>query len=127
MRKIQLMMFSFFALFSLSAFAEEAQLTWSITEVTLDGEAYNRLELDVVLGPRYIKANGAIANSETFLTLPATGTCFLTSSDGAFCNVQAGLYLFSVNLNAELNGSYLITQPNGEQAGPGSVTLLNIQ
>lgn len=78
----------------------------------LTNGSYVSLDLDGNLGNRYVSVFGAMQANDG-LSSPATGSCFITGTGGAFCNLQVDHLSITVDLDSTLNGLILVKDASG--------------
>ncbi|CAN0433571.1 unnamed protein product, partial [Discosporangium mesarthrocarpum] len=75
-----------------------------IEGIQIEGVQDNQIRLDLNLGSRYISANGAVIDTNG-TSYPATGTCYLTNTQGLFCSLNVGTYLYTLDIEASMQGT----------------------
>lgn len=85
---------------------------------------FYELALDIDLGDEYMAANGVMKAGA--LGVPATGTCFFTSTGGVFCNLQVDQDSYSVDLSVQLSGTLIVKGANGTIVDTAPIHLVDI-
>ena len=98
---------------------------WKITGLFIDGLFETGLQLDLNLTRRFLAVTGALESSDG-LESPATGSCFFTSSNGIFCNLQIDHFSYTVALDKNLNGTITAKNAIGAQVDAGIISFLGI-
>jgi len=108
MKKLLLAM----AIFAYSATANASAdftVTWDLPGLV----GVNSITIDLTFGNDFIAAHGGV-NSVNGLTLPATGTCFLTAQGGIQCNLEVGQGVTGIlDIGPTLNGTWRTNNANG--------------
>lgn len=122
---------SLFFSFSLPAFAglDDAQLDLGITPFNFEVfessiKTYDQIQLDIEQSPRVFKANGALRYSVDGDGFPITGTCSLTEQQTVFCALNASFASIYLELDGELNGTYLLNGADGVFISEGAVSFI---
>lgn len=88
MKKIVMTAISFMCFISTLAYSQsDFSVDFGVAGVTVGGLSLTEIRLDLDVGTRFISAHG-VALDELGLSVPATGTCFVTASNGILCNIQ---------------------------------------
>ncbi len=102
-------------------------ITWLLNGFSYDGLMGDTLELDINFGSRFAAANG-IAAFTNGAAIAVTGTCFVTISDRAICDLA--LLNASITLDVSLNtldGDVDVVDQNGNLIAAGTLQVLEIQ
>lgn len=102
-------------------------ITWLLNGFSYDGLTGDTLELDINFGSRFAAANG-IAAFTNGAAIAITGTCFVTISDRAICDLA--LLNASITLDLSLNtldGDVDVVDQNGILIAAGTVQVLDIE
>jgi len=125
--KMKKLLLLFCTLMSVNVSAQEFQIDLNLIGISIFGESFSSLRLDLGVTPRFVRANGVIVSAETGDSRPATGTCFATAAGGVICNVRVGSSTFDMDLDSALNGIVTIRDPNGSVLDNGSVRFSQIR
>lgn len=98
---------------------------FAISGLYIDGQFETELELDIELGSRYLGVHGLLTY-DNGLSSPATGSCFFTSADGIFCNLQIDQYSYTVDIGASLSGVISAKDASGYTIGSGTITFVRL-
>lgn len=107
-------------LFPLATLAQsELTAVWDVTGLEVSNVA--SVEFDVHLGSNYYALHGAFTSVNN-VSMPSTGTCFVTSSGGVACNVTMGSQNSVLDIDPDLNGTITVFDALGELLETGSLT-----
>lgn len=121
------------ACFSLPARAaqDDARLDLAISEFSYEVfesviKTYDQIQLDIEVSPRFFKANGALRYSVDGDGFPVSGTCSVTGEDVVFCAIDASFASLYLELDGDLNGTYILLDAGGSYISEGEVTFLSL-
>lgn len=83
-----------------------------IQGIQIGGVQDSQIRLDLNLGTRYISANGAVIDTNG-TSYPATGTCYVTNDQGVFCSLTVGTYLYTLDIEASMQGTLTVSNQQG--------------
>ena len=122
------------ASFSLPAIAglDDAQLDLAITPFSFDvfeggTRTYDSIQLDIEQSPRVFKANGALIYSVDGDGFPVAGTCAITGESVVFCAINTFFATLYLDLDDQLNGTYLLNDAGGTFISEGEVTFISLE
>lgn len=96
----------------LASAQSDYHITWDIpATITISGNTYRELSLDINEGTKYLAANGLLSTGPT--ATPATGTCFFTIEETIFCSLTVDFVLFTIRVSPNLNGTIRFEEMNG--------------
>lgn len=84
----------------------------SVQGIQIGGVQDSTVRLDLNLGSRYIQANGAVIDTQG-MSYPATGTCYITNDQGVFCSLTVGTYLYTLDIEASMQGTITVSNQQG--------------
>lgn len=120
--------------FSLPVWAglDDSQLDLGITEFSFQvfeggTKTYDQIQLDIEQSPRVFKANGALKYSVNDDGFPITGTCALTQEETVFCTLNASFASIYLELDGELNGTYILNGADGVFISEGVVSFISLE
>lgn len=96
------------------AFAEsDASIPFEIVSgLRLWNGSYSEMMLDINFETNTISVNGTIT-TPAGLSSPATGTCFASSTGGAYCNLQVDHLSLNLILDQNLSGTISVKGADG--------------
>lgn len=109
-----------------SANATDFATQFSVGSLQVGTTTYISLDLDLVVGQRFLPANGSF-NGANGLSAPATGTCFPTSAGGIFCNLQVDQSSYTLDIGATLSGIVTVKNADGLEIGSATVDFLGLE
>jgi len=102
-------------------------VTWLLNGFNYDGLTGDTLELDINFGTRFAAANG-IAAFTNGAAIAVTGTCFVTISNRAICDLALLNAAITVDIGLNtLDGFVDVTDQNGDLIAAGTMQLLDIE
>jgi hypothetical protein len=126
MKKLGLALFS---LYSISASASDFNLTISVEDLSAGNDTVEVIEnfnIDINIGANYTQANG-VRNFSNGLAAPVTGTCFFTSEDGVFCDLQSQHWSYTIVLDQDFVGTVTATDGVGDFFDESQASITDIQ
>lgn len=75
-------------------------VTWDVTGLQDGSDDIISVTYDIDLGTQYVSAHGAV-NLSTGLSVPSTGTCFISSTDNVFCNLSFGTQIIVLDIGGD--------------------------
>lgn len=126
MKKIVITAISLMCFISTLAYSQsDFSVDLGVAGVTVGGLSLTEIRLDLDVGTRFISAHG-VALDELGLSVPATGTCFVTASNGIFCNIQVDQNSYTLDLGPTLVGNIFLKNEFGVIAETGTVFIINV-
>lgn len=108
------------------ALGSDLSVSWSVSGLRIyNNDPVHTIDLDVTLHSRYLGVNGLVRFGN--VGSPATGSCFLTDTNGIYCNFRVDSFSFALDLNPDANGTVYVRDADGRMVGQGTVFLSSIQ
>jgi len=115
----------FFIPFGVNAQSDFAT-NWGITGLFIDGRSETGLQLDLNLTTRFLAVTGTLDYAGGGSS-PVTGSCFFTSSNGLYCNLQIDHYSYSLDVDDALNGTITAKNADGVTVDAGVISFLGLE
>ena len=105
---------------------EDFTLSLGIDSFSAFGQSYDQIWLDIEQTPRFFQVHGAVIDSATTDGLPVTGTCAF-GGEAIFCTLGSFPFNMWLDMDAELNGQFVVEDQQTNEIGEGSVTFISLE